>query len=100
MKSVFCPRISRMGANLNRSRDRYGTSVFAFFRVIRGHVCFRERMVKFAVAALLSKNSLHNFTMHIRQPILSALIAVGEPRVVDAAQMQHCGLHVVDMNGV
>ncbi len=46
-KSVFCPRIARMGANLNRGRDCNGISVFAFLRAIRairGHPCFRDRM--------------------------------------------------------
>ena len=43
---------------------------------------------------------MHDFTVYISQAILSALIAVGQPRVIDTAQMQHRGLHVVNMNGI
>src|SRR5947209_1959793 len=38
--------------------------------------------------------------MHIRQAELPALIAVGEGFVVDAAEVEHCGLHVVDVDAV
>lgn len=35
---MFCPRITRMGANLNRGQDRNEISGFALIRPVRGKI--------------------------------------------------------------
>ena len=38
--------------------------------------------------------------MHVGEPKLAALVAVGQRFVIDAAEVQDGGLHVVDVDGV
>ncbi len=45
-------------------------------------------------------DAVHNFAVDIGQAILPALITKGQPRVIDAAQMQQRGLHVVNMHRI
>src|SRR5438045_3215221 len=48
----------------------------------------------------LGEDFFYQLAMHIRQSIVTALETVGEPRVVDAQQMQRGGVEIVDMHGV
>jgi hypothetical protein len=45
-------------------------------------------------------DSLYRFTVDVGEPILSALVAECEFRVIDAAQVQYGRLHIVNMNWV
>ena len=44
--------------------------------------------------------SLHHLARHIGQAVVAARVAVGEPLVVDAEQVQDRGLQIVDVDGV
>ena len=46
------------------------------------------------------QNRPHNVATHIRQPKIAALIAISEPVVLDAEQMQQRGVQVVDFDDV
>ena len=48
----------------------------------------------------LRQNPVHHFAGHVGQPEVAALVAVGEPLVVDAQQVQHRGVQVVDVHDV
>ena len=52
------------------------------------------------VEGALRNNPPYNVPMHIGQAVLTALVAESELRVVNAAEMQNRGLHVVDVNGI
>src|ERR1022692_1255343 len=47
----------------------------------------------------LAQNPPHRLAMHVGQPIVAALEAVGEARVVEAQAMQNGGVEVVDVDG-
>ena len=44
---------------------------------------------------LLRQNLPHHFPLHIRQPVVSSGVAVGEPLVVEAEEVQDGGVQVV-----
>ena len=46
----------------------------------------------------LCQYPLHHFAMHVGQPHVAAAEAVGQPLVVDAEQVQHRGVQVVDLD--
>ena len=46
------------------------------------------------------ENVLHHISKHIRQPVVAALQAEREPRVVEAEQVQNRRLQIVDVNRV
>ena len=43
---------------------------------------------------------IQNIPSHVGQSVLAAVVRVGEAFVVDAHQVQHCGVQVVDGDGV
>lgn len=48
----------------------------------------------------LSQNTLHDVPMHIGQAEVAALKAVGQTRVIQAAQVQDRGLQIVDVDRI
>ena len=46
------------------------------------------------------QNRADHFAAHVGQPEVAALEAVGQPRVVDAQQVQDRGVQVVDVDRV
>lgn len=46
------------------------------------------------------QHTLHQFPMHVGQPVVAALVAECQAGVVDAQQVQHCGVQVMNVNGV
>ncbi len=46
----------------------------------------------------LRQNLLHDIAVHVGQPVVAAGVAVGEPLVVEAQQVQHRGVQVVDVD--
>ena len=54
--------------------------------------CFTDKTAK--------QNLLHHIAMHIRQPEVAALEAVGQPGVLQAEQVQDGRLQVVDVDRI
>ena len=52
------------------------------------------------LAACSCQNRSHDFAGNVGQAEVAALVAVGEPLVVDAQQVQHRGVQVVDVDEV
>ena len=48
----------------------------------------------------LREDLLHHLAMHVGQAEVAALVAIGQPRVVDAQQVQDRGVQVMDVDGV
>src|SRR6516165_9140402 len=60
----------------------------------------RRRRLVMANPLLSCNQRPHDVSMHIGEPEISALEAVGQPRVLHAQKEQDGGLQVVDVNGV
>ena len=48
----------------------------------------------------LRQQSRHDLSMHVGQAVLTALVAECEASVIDAAEVQHGGLHVMHVHRV
>ena len=48
----------------------------------------------------LLQNLLHHIPMHIRQPMVAALVAIRQAAVIDSQAVQHRRVQVVDMDRV
>lgn len=48
----------------------------------------------------LCQNALNEIARDVRQPVVAACVAVRELFVIDAQQVQDCGLEIVDMDWI
>ena len=51
-------------------------------------------------ANLLSQNTFYDLAVNVGEAVLAALVAEGEPSMVDTAEVEDCGLHVVHVDAV
>jgi len=55
-------------------------------------------MLSHASSIRLSEDLLHHAPMHVSEPELTPLKWEGEPFMIDAEQMEDCGLEVMDVD--
>ncbi len=48
----------------------------------------------------LGQQFLHDFSVHVRQPVVPATMTVRQPRVIDPQQMQDRGMKIVDVDRI
>ena len=96
------PPVSRIccafGASNRRDVSRDGNFLRHVALVLANSLASRPSHI--SAPPQSTEDSLDNFTMHVSQAILSALVAVSQPSVVDSTEMQDRGLHVVDVDGI